>query len=436
MVAAVLAAGLVGIRGARAEDPCANDVKQFCGDVKGVSGKVQECLRQNEARLSVGCKVKRAAAHARLVAHAEEFAKACGRDVQRLCGEVKAGSGRVLACLIRQQDDLTSSCQPAVERVQAAAEKIVEVRAACKADAERLCGDVGSDAGPLVECLEANRASLSETCRVAAPDAVEVPAELVDAVRSAHTEEGGKELLQILQGIESTSAFSRSQAEFQFDTYQGLGGSANADRLLFTLQIVFGGRHDFAFQLRAPVFAVYPYAPGRPAQTGLGAVDTALSWALPASARVHQFVSFGLQWISPVNPPVGAAWAVNPGYAISVALAQPISVTGQVAWIRSFASSGFPEVDLLILEPIIVVNLPGRAFLSLDSRLGWNFVDSSFLPVIKGIAGLYLDRRKSVSLSAWYQALLSNNAQSAAVEPGTLSFKFGVGTAIDYYFDW
>src|SRR5579863_6745209 len=126
MVAAVMAAGLVGMRGARAEDPCANDVKQFCGDVKVASGRVQECLRQNEARLSAGCRVKRAAAHDRTRALTEEFAKACGRDVQRLCAEVKPGSGRVLACLVRQQDDLTSSCQPAIDRVQAAAERISE----------------------------------------------------------------------------------------------------------------------------------------------------------------------------------------------------------------------------------------------------------------------------------------------------------------------
>ncbi len=259
----------------------------------------------------------------------------------------------------------------------------------------------------------------------------------VDAVRSVNTEEGGRELLQILQGIESSVAFSRSQAEFQFDSYQGwaaapmLTGCSSGCRSSPAIGV------DFAFQLRAPVFAVFPYAVGRPTQTGLGAVGTALSWALPEIARVHQFVSFGLQWISPVDPPVGAAWAIDPGYAISVALAGRVALTGQVAWVRSFASSGFPEVNLLLLEPIVVVNLPGRAFLSLDTRLGWNFVDSSLLPVIKAIAGLYLDRRKSVALSAWYQTLLSKQRiGAAAAEPGTLSFKFGVGTAIDYHFDW
>jgi hypothetical protein len=349
---------------------------------------------------------------------------------------VQPGGGRLLSCLGRQQDDLTSACRSAVERVQAASAKVSEVRAACKADAERLCKEAGAQAGPLVECLEANRSSLSETCRTAGADTAMVPAELVDVVNSLDTEERSREVLQILQGIESNIAFSRSQVEFQFDTFHGLGGNANADRLLFTLQIVLGNRRDLAFQLRVPVFAVYPYAAGRPAETGLGAVTTGLSWALPATAHVQQFVSLGLQWISPNDPPIGAAWAVNPAYAISFGVAKPVSLTAQVAWVRSFANSGFPELNLLVVDPIVVVNLPGRSFLSLDGKLGWNFVGDTFLPVLRGMAGIYLDRKKSMSIAAWYQALLSNTAQSSATEPGAVSFKFGVGANVDYYLDW
>jgi hypothetical protein len=126
---------------------------------------------------------------------------------------------------------------------------------------------------------------------------------------------------------------------------------------------------------------------------------------------------------------------VVPSYAISVAPARPLSVTGQVAWVRSFASSGYPELDLLLLEPIVVLNLPGRSFASLDFKLGRNFVDSSWLPVAKAIVGLYLDRKKSVSISAWYQTLLSKNAE-ASTDPGSLSFNFGVGAALAYFFDW
>jgi hypothetical protein len=434
-LAVALAAGLVGVRDARADDACTGDVREFCGDVKLGSGRALECLQKNEPKLSAACRAQRSDAAARFRRIAEEFATACGRDAKRLCSEVKPGGGRILACLTRQQDDLTSSCRDQIERAQAAVEKISAVRAACKADAERLCGNVPAEAGPLVECLTANRTDLSETCRSLGPEAALVPAELMDALESLKTAEWSREGLQILQGVESSIAFTRSQVAFQFDTYQGLGGRANADRLLLNAQIAFGGRREFAFQVRAPVFAVYPYAPGSPAQTGLGAVDTALAWSFFDSDRVHQFLSLGFQWISPESPPVGSAWAVNPGYAVSVSVAPALAVTGQVTWIRSFASAGFPELNLMIVEPIIVLNLPVRSFVSLDTRLGWNFVDSSFLPVLKGIVGIYLDRRKSASISAWYQTLLANQS-SSPTEPGALSFKFGVGAAIDYFFDW
>jgi hypothetical protein len=132
---------------------------------------------------------------------------------------------------------------------------------------------------------------------------------------------------------------------------------------------------------------------------------------------------------------VGAAWALTPGYAISVGLAPPLSVTAQVAWIRSFASRGHPELDWLLFEPIVVLNLPGRSFLALDTRLGWNLDDGSLLPLIKGIAGLYLDRRKSLSVAAWYQVALSSANQSSG-DVETEALKFGVGTSLGYFFDW
>ena len=375
-----------------------------------------------------------AAADTKFRGIAEEFARTCRRDIDRLCSEVPPGRGRVVACLIRQEDDLSTSCRPEVERIQKAAETISTIRAACGADATRLCADVPPEAGPLVECLQANRSNLSETCRSLGPEGALVPAEIVDAVDSAKTEERSQALLQILQGIDSI-AFSRSGVLFQFDTYQGLGGVANADRLLFNPQVVFGSQREFQIQLKAPVLAVYPYAPDRHAQSGLGAITTAFAWAFYGSAPVHQYVSLGLQWISPNQAPVGSAWAVIPGYAISVGLARWLSVTGHLAFIRSVASSGYPDLDLLVVEPSVVLNLPGRSFFSLDAKLGWNFVDASLVPLMKGVVGLYLDRRKSLSISAWYQTVFSSGAQ-ASDNPGTLAFKFGVGTALGYFFDW
>ena len=109
VVAAVVAVGLLEAARARAEDPCAADVKQFCGDVEVGGGRVQDCLRKNEANLSQACSAKRAAVEAKFQAIVEEYSAACRRDAHRLCGEVKPGRGRVVACLLRQQDDLSSS---------------------------------------------------------------------------------------------------------------------------------------------------------------------------------------------------------------------------------------------------------------------------------------------------------------------------------------
>jgi len=434
VAAFVSAAGLLLGRATQAKDPCADDVRRFCSGVRVGDGRVEGCLRRNEVNLSAACRAKRTEVQARFRHLVEEFGEACGRDAERLCSEVKPGGGRLFACLFRQEDDLSSSCRPEIERVQEAVEKITSVRTGCRADAERLCAGAPTEAEPLMACLEANRDRLSATCGSLEPGAALLSAELVDAIDLLKTQERTQEAMQILQGIDSV-AFSRSQVLLQFDTFQGLDGSANADRLLFNPQVVFGHRREFEVQLRVPVLAVYPYAPDRPARTGLGAVTTAFAWAFAGRGQVRQFVSLGLQWISPVAPPVGAAWAVTPSYAISVGVARSLSLTGQVAWIRSFASPGYPELDLLLVDPLVVVNLPGRTFLALDGRLGWNFVDHSFLPVPKGVVGLYLDRRKSLSISAWYEVLLSRESETSG-EIADEAFKFGVGAALGYFFDW
>ena len=90
-LAAALAAGLVGVGDARADDACVSDVREFCGDVKVGTGRALECLQQNEPRLSPRCRAQRSDAAARFRRLAEEFATACGRDAKRLCSEVQPG---------------------------------------------------------------------------------------------------------------------------------------------------------------------------------------------------------------------------------------------------------------------------------------------------------------------------------------------------------
>jgi hypothetical protein len=253
-------------------------------------------------------------------------------------------------------------------------------------------------------------------------------AEIVDAVETVRSEEEARSVQQILQGIESI-AFSRSQVLFQFDNFRSLGGRVNANRFLFSPQVVFGPNNELAIQLRVPVTTAYPDAAAGVAQTGLGAITTAFVWGFFGTKVVRQYASFALQWKSAAHPPVGAGWAANPSYAISVNLARWLAVTGQLAWLRSFATHGYPELNVLLVEPIVVVNLPGRSFVVLDAKLGWSFVSDKFIPLIKAVAGIYLNRQKSLSISAWYQASLSSAAEAQ-------TFKYGVGTALAYFFDW
>jgi hypothetical protein len=101
-----------------------------------------------------------------------------------------------------------------------------------------------------------------------------------------------------------------------------------------------------------------------------------------------------------------------------------------VVWTRSLESAtGAPEVNLLVFEPILVFALPGRSFLALDTRLGWDFASDTFLPLMKGTAGLFVDRQKSLSISAWYQASLTSAAEAQ-------TFDYGVGLGLAYFFDW
>jgi len=234
--------------------------------------------------------------------------------------------------------------------------------------------------------------------------------------------------LEILQGVDSV-AFSRSQILFQFDNFQDLGGQANADRFLFNPQFVFGGRHEFAVQLKVPVVMLFPDAAGAPAQTGLSDLTTAFAWGFYLHGQIGQYLSLGIQWPTAPERVLGAAWAIQPTYAIALGLARWLSLTTQLTWVRSFANNGYPDVNLLIPEPIFVANLPGRSFLALDTKLGIDLDHGTFVPVMKGVAGLFLDRQKSVSISGWYQASLSNEAVA-------YSFKWGIGVGMAYFFDW
>jgi hypothetical protein len=426
-----LALAVVALAGttALAADPCAEDVQQLCPDVKPGSSRVAACLRENEARLSPACGERLRALALRSRRIVEEFGRACRADVDQFCAGVEPGGGRMLGCLAQHQLELSPGCQSQLGRFSQARERVSTFKEACRADVETLCKDVPPRAGPLLECLQANQARLSSACNAADLRLAVEAASVVDTIEQMTSQDRVREALQILQGVDAV-AFSRSQILFQLDSFEGLGNRASGGRLLFNPQFVFGGRGEFALQVKVPVSVIYPDAAGAPTQSGLGAVLTSFAWSFSGNRRVRQYVGLGLQLQTSSTPAVGGPWAVVPTYAVAVGLARWVSLTTQVLWFRSLTTGAdYSKLDTLLLEPILVVNLPGRSFLALDTKLGWENVSDTFVPLMKGVAGIFVDRRKAVSISAWYQASLT----SAAAER---SFDSGVGFGLAHYFDW
>ena len=412
-----------------AEDPCAEDVQRLCPEVKTGGGRLARCLRVNEAKLSAGCRARVEADAQKARSLLEEFGRACRADVAQYCPGVEPGGGRVLGCLAQHQLEVSSSCQAQLNRFADARERVAAFREACSAEVASLCQGVPNQAGPLLDCLMANEGRLSSACSVAELRRVAEAASIVDVLEEMTRQDRVREALQILQGVDSV-AFSRSQILLQFDSYQALANRGNASRFLFNPQFVFGTRGQFALQVKVPVKTLYPFTAGAPVQSGLGEITTSFAWNVASHGQVRHFLSLGLQWETAAQPALGAPWALQPAYAVAMGLARWVSVTAQVVWLRSVGSTGgYPEIDVLLLEPILVANLPGRSFVSLDTKLAWNLANGTFVPLMKGVVGIFTDRQKSVSVSAWYQASLTKAAVSQ-------SFQFDVGLGLAYFFDF
>jgi len=91
---------------------------------------------------------------------------ACRADVQRLCGDVQPGSGGRRACLRQHQSELSQQCQ---ERIGQMRQRVAQMRAACSGDVQRLCSGVQRGHGAVAQCMRQHESELSSQCREAMP---------------------------------------------------------------------------------------------------------------------------------------------------------------------------------------------------------------------------------------------------------------------------
>jgi hypothetical protein len=93
-------------RTAAADPPCLTDIKQFCAEVPVGGGRVQECLKEHEAKISPACRTQVDV----LQRDAAMLDASCRWDIGRFCSDLSPGGGRVMSCLLNNKAALSPAC--------------------------------------------------------------------------------------------------------------------------------------------------------------------------------------------------------------------------------------------------------------------------------------------------------------------------------------
>lgn len=159
LLATALAAAARGAP-VRADAPCASDGEKLCPGIPAQDGRLWACLVQHELQLSSACVQNLQELRRR----ASELNADCSADVFRFCRAVPRGQGRVLECLRSYvgRRELSSNCEDAVVT---ALERLNEFAVGCGDDSVRLCPGVEVGGGRMFLCLRSQYDKLSTRCQ-------------------------------------------------------------------------------------------------------------------------------------------------------------------------------------------------------------------------------------------------------------------------------
>jgi hypothetical protein len=148
---------------AQAAGPCAADAKEFCKGVKLGQGRLVRCMWQHRDQLSPACKQKAKEDWEKLM----QISADCAEDAKKFCKGIIPGHGRIAACLMSHEAELSPACKVHSEETRAKINEGIEklVLGACKKDRDKFCKDVEPGEGRIVECLKQNRAKLRPACK-------------------------------------------------------------------------------------------------------------------------------------------------------------------------------------------------------------------------------------------------------------------------------
>lgn len=96
---------------AKKDGPCKQDREALCKDVEHGEGRIAKCFKENEAKLSEGCKSHLAEKKEKMKEAMKEVHEACHQDVETHCGDETKGQGRIMKCLKKNKDQVSEACK-------------------------------------------------------------------------------------------------------------------------------------------------------------------------------------------------------------------------------------------------------------------------------------------------------------------------------------
>ena len=100
---------------------------------------------------------------------ADKVKKACNKELSTFCKGVVPGEGRILACLYAFEDKVSDACEYAVydaaSQLEQAATALKFAASQCNDDLQKFCANVKPGEGRALACLNKNEKDVSQTCK-------------------------------------------------------------------------------------------------------------------------------------------------------------------------------------------------------------------------------------------------------------------------------
>jgi len=98
----------------------------------------------------------------RLSSAVQRIEAACGEEIERFCGDVTPGGGRMASCMDAYSDQLSRSCQSALRRsVNRIQQAVANIADGCMSAVQQQCGNAYN----VKQCLQQKNSSLPQSCQ-------------------------------------------------------------------------------------------------------------------------------------------------------------------------------------------------------------------------------------------------------------------------------